>query len=130
MDAHIFTADDLLDLRRFCGFSVQGIDPTAEYVDARVRVFEARITSLTPAEGAKVTDHFLNICRVKEQAVWDAGDSLVVASAGDFSRNPNHLPEAKQQYRDARMSLCAFLGIAPGMALQGSTGTRMVQVRV
>lgn len=126
------TAQQLVDVRYYCGYSVRG---DLEYAPFRELAYSnvsymgisldgdslgvgGRLAHLTPEEESRITGYFLTNLALREAELESATATLNVGSAGPFTRNPNEMPERERRFRSLRIALCRFLGFPPGSALR------------
>jgi hypothetical protein len=120
-----FTQAEAADLRRFCGYGVQGsaANPASGYrYFASYGVLEYRIGACSDAEAA-VARGLLDTLRGLEAAIASASEGLDTAEAGGWKRNGAELDERLRLYRWQRRELCRFLGVPEGPAL--ACGSRL-----
>jgi hypothetical protein len=125
------TAQQLVDVRYYMGYSVAGNTATAPYgelVYSNVAYFavnlDTRLANLTPEEEAKITGYFLLNLPLREAEVQAASDNLDTAIAAVWTRNASEVSDRRGLYTMLRRELCAFLGFAPGNLLQFNRAVR------
>lgn len=125
------TAQQLVDVRRYMGYSVTGNTATesyAELVYSDVSYFgislDTRLANLSTEEEFTVTSYFLLNLPLREAEIQAAADNLDTDRAAVWTRNKIEVADRRELFSRLRLDLCSFLGFAPGRGLQ--TG-RMVR---
>ncbi|WP_312491272.1 hypothetical protein [Brevundimonas sp.] len=121
--AYTFSATDLIDLRRFCGFPFDLGAPLRE-CDYAGKLFAAVSTSLNDDQGAYVVT-LIERCRDLESDVYAVRELMQVAGAEGFQRDTDELNKRIYLYTQGRFQLVTEMGIAPGPALAGLAQTRI-----
>lgn len=127
--AHAFTAAQIVDIRRFCGYPAFGSSATGS---AGWRFFqwsgqfEYRIANLSPEEGAVVVAKFLADLASLETAIFAAGENLDTDQAAVWHHNKNEVADRRSLYDYKRRELCGFLGVPPGPNLDCGGHARVV----
>lgn len=116
------------DIRRFCWYPTYGAGPAGfqswrffqEY-----GLLEFRMTNLAPAELQNVRWRLAMI--YPAQAAFDAMyDTINVAQAAAFTRNPNELRERRAHMTALRRSLCDAVGVPPGPEFTGGATRQII----
>ena len=132
------TDQQLVDVRRYMGYSVSGntaFYPYRELVYSDVSYYslslDTRLANLSTEEEFTLTSYFLLHLPLREAEIQAAQDNLDTDSLscglpgkGGWTHNRNEVSDRRELFNRLRLDLCAFLGFAPGRALQTS---RMVR---
>lgn len=115
-----FLENQLVDIRRFCGYPVYGIGASGfqgwRFFQA-YGLLEYRMQNLTPEEAAVVLNYLTQLYSL-ESAVTGVTARLDTAQASVWTRNPQELRERVRLFDDWRRRLCGFMGVPPGPALR------------
>lgn len=122
-----FLANELTDIRRFCGYPVYGAGASGfqgwRFFQA-YGLLEYRMQNLAPQEEAVVRTYLTQLYAL-ESAVPGAAATLDTAQAAVWTRNPRELRDRTRLFDDWRRRLCGFMGVPPGPAL-GDGGIELV----
>lgn len=128
----LLTTDDLVDVRRYCGFSVSGDTtslPYREPVYSNVTLaslsLDYRLQHLTISEEKVIHDYYLPNLRAREAEIQTAAGNLDTDQAAVWKRNQNEVNDRINLFNYLRRDLCTFLGFAPGPQLLA--GSRVVR---
>ena len=121
------SAQQLVDTRRFMGFSVTG-DPTSfpfrEYVYSDVSLMglsiEYRLSHLSAEEENTLTTYYLPNLAAREKEIQCASANLSTDVAGPWTHNKQEVSDRRELFDQLRRDLCDFLGFSPGRALRRS----------
>jgi hypothetical protein len=126
------SAQQLVDIRRFCGYSVSGNStsyPYRELVYSDVSYMglslDYRLSNLVPEEEGVVINTYLTPLGLREQEIQGAAGNLDTDQAAVWKRNSSEVTDRIQLFNYLRRELCNFLGFPPGPQL--STGNRVVR---
>ncbi len=123
-----FLENQLVDIRRFCGYPVYGVGATGfqgwRFFQAE-GLLEYRMQNLAPAEEAVVLTYLTQLYSL-EANVTGVADRLDTAKASVWTRNPQELRERAWLFDDWRRRLCGFMGVPPGPALGDGNLTLVV----
>jgi hypothetical protein len=126
------TAQQLVDCRRFMGYSVTGDSvstPFRELVYSEVSYFglslDYRLQHLSPEEENVVINTYLNNLTRREQEIQDAACNLDTDEAAVWKHNKNEISDRRGLFNQLRQDLCTFLGFRPGPNL--ATPNRLVR---
>src|SRR4051794_28019865 len=115
------TAAQLVDCRRFMGYSVSGDDisnPFRELVYSDVSYFglsiDYRLQHLRAEEEAVVINKYLVPLNLREDEVQSAADNLDTDQAAVWYHNKNEVSDRLGLFNQLRRDLCTFLGFKPG----------------
>lgn len=115
------TAQQLVDCRRWCGYSVSGNDasnPYRELVYSEVSYFglslDYRLANLSAEEENTMTTYFLPNLSKREQEIQDAACNLDTDAAAVWKHNKNEISDRTGLFNQLRRDLCTFLGFNPG----------------
>lgn len=118
------TAQQSADLRQWCGYST--IDLTAYSNVSYLGIsLDARLASLSVQEEYTITTLYLVQLPLREAEIQTAAENLDTDRAAVWYRNKNEIFDRILLFNRLRLDLCAFLGFAPGPALQ--SGGRLVR---
>ena len=123
----LFTAAQLVDIRRFCGYPAFGNNGTAFEgwrFFASYGVLEYKMQNLSTAEGAIVVTYLATL-NTLEAAIPGTGANLDTESAAVWTHNKYEQRDREALFASWRMKLCGFLGVPPGPEL-GPAGMRIV----
>ena len=121
---YVFTAAQLVDIRRFCGYPAYGdgnVVQPAPWMMKFYLVLEYKLNHMAAAEGGVVVN-YLSSLNTLESAIPAASATLNVDSAGPFKRNAYELRDRDRVFDSWRRRLCGFLGVPPGPEFGGSSG--------
>jgi hypothetical protein len=118
------TAAEIVDARRFLGYSVSGDTdsfPYRELVYSNVSYFglsiDYRLQHLSPEEEAVTRTKFLVPLNKREDEIQCAASRLQTDTAAVWKRNPNEVSDRRGLFNQLRYDLCTFLGFKPGPQL-------------
>lgn len=129
----MLTASQLVDVRRFMGYPMQGDTPATNTSDMAYgwvssgawQTLYHRLTTLSAEEEAVVVNYVTTL-KTLESAIAGAGDNLDTDQAAVWKRNTNEVRDRTRLFNQWRRALCGFIGIAPGPAL-GNGATQIVR---
>jgi len=124
----MLTARQLVDIRRFMGYPMQGDIPATDISDMAYgwvssgawQTLYHRLNSLSTDEEAVVVNYLFTLATL-ETAIASAGDNLDTDQAAVWKRNQNEVRDRTRLFNQWRRELCGFIGIAPGPALGNGT---------
>lgn len=126
------TAQQLVDVRRYMGYSVSGNSASNAYrelVYSEVSYFglslDYRLANLSAEEENTVTTYYLTNLALREAEIQTAAANLDTNAAAVWKRNTNEISDRKQLFNGLRVELCNFLGFAPGKGI--ASQNRMVR---
>jgi hypothetical protein len=121
------TAQNLVDIRYYCGFSVSGDSTSFPYrelaysdVSYMGLSLDYRLAHLSPEEESRVTTYFLPAIAAREADIQTAAQFLGTTKAAVWTRNDNEIANRTSMFNALRTELCRFLGFAPGPGLGSS----------
>jgi len=112
-----FAEQDLIDIRRYCGFPAKGGVPVEAFGYRFFQWYgtlEFRMENLSADEVTTVQNTYLTNLRTLETALMDTSANLDTAKAAVWTHNPNENRDRKALYNDWRRRLCEFFGVPPG----------------
>lgn len=122
----------IVDARRFCGYSVSGDStsrPYRELVYSDVSYMglslDYRLAHLSNEEANVVINTYLIPLAKRECEIQGAADNLDTAEAAVWKRSPTEIADRINLFNYLRRQLCTFLGFAPGPQL--ASGGRVVR---
>ena len=129
-----FTDQDLVDIRRFCGYGALG---NTSHGGSSLMFFryypeyatlEYRMSNLTDPEVALVQGQYLPNLTQLEQDIYGVRGTLTAAQAAVYYHNDHELEDRTELYNYFRKQLCAFFQIPPGpfLAMNSGSGMRFV----
>jgi hypothetical protein len=126
------TAAQIVDCRRFMGYSVSGDDvsnPYRELVYSNVSYFglsiDYRLQHLSPEEETVVSNKFLVNLNLREDEIQGAAANLDTDQAAVWYHNKQEVSDRTGLFNELRYDLCTFLGFRPGPNL--ATTNRLVR---
>lgn len=126
------TAQQIVDTRRFCGYSVSGDSTSTQYrelaysdVALSSLSLDYRLAHLSAEEEGVLVNTYLTQLAAREQEIQGAAANLDTDQAAVWMRNVNEVSDRIELFNWLRRDLCRFLGFPPGRQL--ATGTRVVR---
>jgi hypothetical protein len=123
----MFTEQQKVDIRRFCGYPAYGALPAGNMgwrFYTAYGALEYRMNNLAPEEMAVVLNYLATLYAL-EAAVPCASDNLDSEAAASWTHNANEIGDRLRLLDTWRRKLCAFFGVPPGEGL-GQTGLSWV----
>ncbi len=120
-----FTDQQLVDIRRFCGFMAYGTGNVLfpfPWVNKYYLALEYRMVSLTADEVNTVVNIILANLYTLELAIPNASSNLSTDAAGPWVHNKREVRDRVDLFNYWRRYLCDFLGVPYGPGLAGSGG--------
>lgn len=124
------TAQQLVDLRFYMGWSVTGNTTSAPYrelVYSDVSYFglsiDYRLSNLSQEEENVVTGYFLPNLKSRRDEIQAAADNLDTDRAAIWTRNRSEVGDRTALYNALRRELCSFLGFQPGAMITSANRT-------
>jgi hypothetical protein len=128
----LLTAAQLVDVRRYMGYSVSGnaaAHPYRELAYSNVSYMglslDYRLANLSGAEEMVILNTYLPNLMAREQEIQGAAGNLDTDQAAVWKRNSNEVSDRIRLFTWLRRELCTFLGFPPGPQLE--TGNRVVR---
>jgi hypothetical protein len=126
------SAQQLVDVRRFMGYSVSGnstSNPFRELVYSNVSYMglslDYRLANLSAEEEGVVVTTYLTPLGLREQEIQGSADNLDTDQAAVWKRNASEVSDRINLFNWLRRDLCTFLGFPPGPQL--ASGNRVVR---
>jgi hypothetical protein len=126
------TSAQLVDVRRYCGYSVSGdteSHPYRELVYSNVSYMglslDYRLAHLAAEEESVITTTYLPNLKTREREIQGASANLDTEQAAVWKRNRSEVSDRINLFNWLRRDLCTFLGIPPGPQLLD--GNRVVR---
>jgi hypothetical protein len=120
----LLTNRDLVDVRRYCGYSVSGnavSQPFRELAYSNVSYMglslDYRLANLSLAEEGVILNTYLPNLKAREQEIQGSAANLDTEQAAVWKRNSNEVSDRIKLYNWLRRDLCTFLGFPPGPQL-------------
>lgn len=126
-----FTAQQKVDIRRFCGFEAYGTGTVVfpePFIMRRYLALEYRMNTVTQEENTTVTTIILANLYTLELAIPSASGNLATDSAGPWVHNKNEVRDRVRLFNWWRRYLCDFMGVPPGPGLSSSGSSRQIVV--
>jgi hypothetical protein len=127
------TAQQLVDVRRYMGYSVSGAAGVTQYrqvvasnVAPVLVLLEFRLTNLSPEEETVVVTTYLGNLATLETDIVGSADNLDTDQAAVWTHNKRERQEREALFDSWCRRLCTFLGFAPGPTL-GNSGMQLVR---
>jgi hypothetical protein len=118
------TAQQLVDVRRFCGYSLSGnatAQPYRELIYSDVSYMglslDYRLDNLSPEEETVITTKYLPNLNAREREIQCAAQNLDTDIAAIWTHNKSEVSDRVDLFNYLRRQLCSFLGFAPGPSL-------------
>ena len=124
-----FTDQQLVDIRRFCGYPAYGDGSVvfpAPWIMRQYLALEYRLQHLGASEGGVVVTTYLANLYTLENAIPGTSANLDTQQAAVWTHNPNEQRDRERLFRSWRMKLCDFLGIPAGPYLSGANRGQLV----
>lgn len=119
------TAQQIVDVRRFCGYSVSGAVGTTQfreqaYSDVTIGglSLDFRLSNLSPEEEGVVVTTYLANLTLREQEIQAASANLDTDEAAVWKHNKQEVSDRINLFTALRLELCGFLGFPPGSYLR------------
>jgi len=122
-----FTDQQLVDIRRFCGYPAYGDGNVVfpyPWIMRYYLALEYRLQHLDPNEGGVVVNTYLTNLYALENAVPAASANLDTDKAAVWTHNKQEVQDRLALLDDWRRRLCDFLGVPPGPYLENKAGAR------
>jgi hypothetical protein len=123
----MFTEQQKVDIRRFCGYPAYGASPAGNMgwrFFTAYGALEYRMNNLSPEEISVVLTYLATLSGL-ECAVPTASDNLDSDAAAAWTHNRNEISDRLRLLDSWRRRLCAFMGVPPGEGL-GQAGLSLV----
>ena len=118
------TAAQIVDCRRYMGYSVAGDTVSNQYREPvysntgeSLLSLEYRLAHLSAEEEAVVINKFLANLLLREAEIQSAADNLDTDQAAVWKHNKSEVSDRKELFNYLRRDLCSFLGFPPGPSL-------------
>lgn len=129
----MLTAGQLVDVRRYMGYPMQGDIPATDNSDMAYgwvssgawQTLYHRLSTMSAEEEAVVVSYLTTLSTL-EAAIPSSGDNLDTDQAAVWYHNKNEVRDRTKLFMQWRRQLCGFIGIAPGPAL-GNGATQIVR---
>jgi hypothetical protein len=116
------TNQQVVDIRRYCGFSVSGNAASQSFREPVYtdRTFagglslDYRLANLQPEEESVLTTFYLVNLPLRETEIQGAADNLDTDKAAVWTHNKDEVSDRRDLFDQLRRDLCDFLGIPPG----------------
>lgn len=118
------TAAQLVDVRRFCGYSVTGDPASASFRELAYSnvaymglSLDYRLEHLSAEEENVVVNTYLANLTLREQEIQAAAANLDTDKAAVWTHNKQEVSDRTNLFTNLRLELCRFLGFPPGSGL-------------
>jgi hypothetical protein len=118
------SAQQIVDTRRYCGFSVSGntaSQPYREPVYSNTTLaslsLDYRLANLSAEEENTLVTYYLANLYLREAEIQEASCNLDTDAAAVWKHNPNEVRDRMDLFNQLRRDLCDFLGFGQGRAL-------------
>ena len=128
---YVFTDQQLVDIRRFCGFPTRSNGAVlfpAPWVNIQYLALEYRLANISSDEAGVVITTYLANLYTLESAIPGAGANLSTDQAAVWTHNKNEVRDRMALFNMWRRYLCEYLGIEPGPGLIGHSGNSISMV--
>jgi hypothetical protein len=119
------SAQQVVDVRRYCGFSVSGnttSQPYREPVYSDVTLaslsLDYRLANLSADEENTVVTYYLANLYLREAEIQGAAANLDTDIAAVWTHNKDEVSDRMGLFNQLRLDLCNFLGFEPGKGLR------------
>jgi len=119
------SAQQIVDVRRYCGFSVSGnttSQPYREPVYSDVTLaslsLDYRLANLSAEEENTVIAYYLANLYLREAEIQGASANLDTDQAAVWYHNKQEVSDRMGLFNQLRLDLCNFLGFEPGRGLR------------
>jgi hypothetical protein len=119
------SAQQIVDVRRYCGFSVSGnttSQPYREPVYSDVTLaslsLDYRLANLSAEEENTVITYYLANLYLREAEIQGASANLDTDQAAVWYHNKQEVSDRMGLFNQLRLDLCNFLGFEPGRGLR------------
>lgn len=121
------TAQQVVDVRRYAGFSVSGNSlslPYREPVYSDVTLaslsLDYRLANLSAEEENTLITYYLANLYLREAEIQEASSNLDTDAAAVWKHNKDEVSDRRDLFNQLRRDMCDFLGFNPGRALMNS----------
>src|ERR1700679_2513032 len=121
------TNQQVVDTRRYCGYSVTGNTTSTPYrepaysdVTLASLSLDYRLANLAPEEENTLTTYYLANLYLREAEIQDASCNLDTDAAAVWKHNKDEIRDRTDLFNQLRRDMCDFLGFAPGRALMNT----------
>lgn len=115
-----FTAAELTDIRRFCGYAAYAA--WGYVLSPDMATLDVQCEKMSDAEQAVVRTTFLPNLYTLENAIPASSPNLMTDAAGIWTHNKNEVGDRIALFNHWRRRLCTFIGCTPGPDLNGGGG--------
>jgi hypothetical protein len=127
------TAQQVVDCRRFMGYSVSGDTTSQPYRELSYSSqtfmsqlsLDYRLAHLTAEEETRLINFYLANLTLRETEIQGAAGNLDTDKAAVWTRNRTEVSDRINLFTALRIELCNFLGFKPGPTL--AQGNRLVR---
>jgi hypothetical protein len=119
------TSAQIVDCRRFMGYSLSGNTATQTYREpaySNVTIaglsLDYRLANLTADEESVVINTYLANLTLREQEIQGAAANLDTDQAAVWTHNKQEVADRVNLFTALRIELCGFLGFPPGSYLR------------
>ena len=128
---YAFTDQQLVDIRRFCGYPALGDGNVVfpyPWIMKQYLALEYRLQHMSETEGGVVVTTYLANLYTLENAIPAASANLDTDVAAVWTHNKNEVRDRDALFANWRRKLCAFLGIPVGPQFEGPSNSLQLVV--
>lgn len=129
--AYEFTAQQLADIRRFCGYPAVGDGNVVfpfPWIMRQYVALEYRLQHLSETDGSVLVTQYLSPLYAIEQSLSVVWQNLDTAQAAVWTHNANEQRDKVRAFDYWRRRLCSFLQVPPGPEMSAPDGVSMRMV--
>lgn len=121
--AFAYTAAQLVDIRRYCGYPAYGDGAVvfpAPWIMRQYLALEYRLQHMSAEEGAVLVNTYLANLGPLETAIFGSSANLDTDQAAVWFHNKNEVGDRAGLFNMVRRQLCDFMGVPPGPNMSAS----------
>ncbi len=126
---YTFTDQQLIDIRRYCGYPAYGDGSVVfpqPWIMRQYLALEYRLQHLDSSEGGVVVNNYLASLSTLESAITAASANLDTDAAAVWKHNKQEVKDRIALYTWTRRQLCDFLGVPPGPNFNSGAGISFI----
>lgn len=120
-----FTAAELVDIRRFCGYAAYSTFGAT--LESDYGLLETRLAGMSADEEAVIRTVYLANLTNLETAIPAVSDNLDTDQAAVWHHNKDELRDREALLDCWRRRLCGFIGVRPGNGLKSGLGASVIR---
>lgn len=124
--AYVFTAQQLTDIRRFCGYPAVGDGNVVfpfPWIMRQYLALEYRLQHLSQTDGTTLIAQYLTPLYAIETSLGTVYQNLDTDQAAVWVHNKNEQADKVASFNYWRRRLCAYLEVPPGPELRQGVGS-------